>query len=496
MITRCTWAGLLVLALVAGCAERSGGGAAQNQNGATNANANANTNDNGNANTNANANGNANTNDNDNGSAPILDTEYYSTDRPRLNGVAYYVAPNGNDANPGTLESPWATVQHAADVMQPGNVAYLRAGVYTEAVATVRSGTASGDIVFAAYTGEHPILDGTGVDANNGFIVAHDYIVLDGLTIRNFNENGIWMEQAAFPYLVDCEVYDVTYGIGASNGTHDSVFDHVVAHDFDLYGFDASPGNADCYNGIFWQCLAHTGRDPEQNVDGFALGHGTQHDFTLYRCHTYGVYDGFDISSRDTRLERCSAHDCSNAGFKIWQDAVTLVNCLSYENGNANLELDWDGQPGTVTVQNCTLVGSDTFNIWIENPGDALHLYNTIMAGGRGIGLVTEQQDASLYQGDYNLFQNETPRAFVIGYEDEYSTQQLASWQAATGQDAHSLTASTVAELFIYPTVFNYHLATNSPAVDQGSSSGAPTNDYDGTARPQGSGVDIGAFER
>jgi hypothetical protein len=490
MITRCTWAGLLALVLVAGCAERRNGGAAQNQNGSANANAA------GNNNGNANENGNANANANDNGSVPILDTEYYSTDRPRLNGVAYYVAPNGDDADPGTLDSPWATVQHAADVIQPGNVVYLRAGVYAESVATVRSGTASGDIVFAAYAGEHPILDGTGVDANNGFIVAHDYIVLDGLTLRNWNENGIWMEQAAFPYLVDCEVYNGAYGIGASNGTHDFVFDHVVAHDYDLYGFDASPGNADCYNGIFWQCLAHTGRDPEQNVDGFALGHGTQHDFTFYRCHTYGVYDGFDISSRDTRLERCSAHDCGNAGFKIWQDAVELVNCLGYESENANLELDWDSQPGTVTVRNCTLVGSDTFNIWIENAGDALHLYNTIMAGGRGIGLATEQADVSLYQGDYNLFQNETARAFVIGYEDEFSTQQLASWQAATGQDAHSLTASTLTELFVYPTVFDYHLATNSPAVDQGSSAGAPTNDYDGTARPQGSGVDIGAFER
>ena len=82
----------------------------------------------------------------------------------------------------------------------------------------------------------------------------------------------------------------------------------VLAHDFDLYGFDVSPGDSDCYNGVFWYCLSHTCRDPDQNVDGFALGHGTQHDFWLYRCEAYDVYDGIDISSRDTLIERCSAH--------------------------------------------------------------------------------------------------------------------------------------------------------------------------------------------
>ncbi|MHC4091504.1 MAG: choice-of-anchor Q domain-containing protein, partial [Planctomycetota bacterium] len=305
---------------------------------------------------------------------------------------------------------------------------------------------------------------------------------------------GIWMEGAGFSYVVDCEVYDVAYGVGLSYGTHDFVLDHLLAHDFDGFGFDASPGDSDCYNGVFWRCVAHTGRDPEQNVDGFALGHGNQHNFWFYRCETYGVFDGFDISSRDTRLERCSAHNCE-AGYKIWQDAVELVNCLGYENGT-NVELDWDGDAGTVTIQNCSFMGSDNANIWVENSNDTLRMYNTIMSGGRNTGLTFEQRDASRYQGDYNLFQNETERVFVIGYEDEFSTGQFDSWLAVTGQDTHSLVASTLAELFVDPTGFDFHLAAGSPAVDQGSLEDAPTDDYDGTARPQGSGMDIGAFER
>ncbi len=41
----------------------------------------------------------------------------------------------------------------------------------------------------------------------------------------------------------------------------------------------------------------------------------------------------------------------------------------------------------------------------------------------------------------------------------------------------------------------NYHLTSSSPAIDQANSSYAASPDYDGTARPQGSSSDIGAYE-
>ncbi|MFA6435488.1 MAG: choice-of-anchor Q domain-containing protein, partial [Elusimicrobiales bacterium] len=41
----------------------------------------------------------------------------------------------------------------------------------------------------------------------------------------------------------------------------------------------------------------------------------------------------------------------------------------------------------------------------------------------------------------------------------------------------------------------DYHLKAASPAIDAGTSQGAPADDYDGVARPQGSAFDIGAYE-
>ncbi len=420
-------------------------------------------------------------------------------------GNTYYVATNGNDMNAGTLDSPWLTIQHGAETMVAGDTVFIKGGTYNENVLTVRSGNATdGYIKFSAYPGERPIIDGTdgtGVTtSDNGFIISKSYIKLTGLEICNWNENGIWVENADHIEISDCEVHHVTYGIGIGDGTYDFQFNRVVAHHFDLYGFDVSPaGGAACYNGTFNDCIAHTGRDPSQNVDGFALSHqGNQHDFVLNRCETHRVFDGFDLGSNNVTVYRSSAHHCSNSGFKIWGDNVSIINSLSYRNDSSNVELDWNGFPGTTTLQNCTLMDSQTFNIWVENSGDSLHMYNCILAGGDNIGLAFEQRNVSNYRGDYNLFHNDdASRAINVGYEDEFSLSQIESgaWTTYSGQDAHSLVVNSLSQLFVDPATFDLHLMAGSPAVDNGTNAGAPVDDFEGNTRPQGAEYDRGAYE-
>ena len=415
-------------------------------------------------------------------------------------GTVYYIATNGSDANPGTLEAPWLTIQHAAETMGAGDTVYIRGGIYNEHVHTTQSGSVTGSILFSNYPGEVPIIDGTGVDATNGFLIDDSYITLRGLEIRNWNGNGIWIENASYLEISDCVVHDVIFGIGVADGTHDFVFNRVVAHHFDLYGFDVSTsGGADCYNGTFNDCIAYTGRDREQNVDGFALGHGTQHDFVFNRCVTYDVFDGFDISARNTTLNRCFAHDCWNGGYKLWQDNVRLVNCIGYNSAGSNVEIDWDGQPGVTTLMNCTFFNAETSNIWIENAADTLNMYNCILAGGDNIGLSFEQMGVTNYHGDYNIFHNDNPnRAVTVAYTDEFSLDQIATgaWTLYSGQDASSLVIYSDADIFVDQSIFDLHLSPTSPAIDSGTSSGAPLEDFDGRARPQGTGYDIGAYER
>src|SRR6056297_1060259 len=363
----------------------------------------------------------------------------------------YYVAKGGNDQNPGTLDSPWLTIQHAAENLAAGDTVHIREGTYHESVYFGQGGSKGNPITFLAYFNEIPVIDGTGVsESQNGLVITQSYITLSGLEICNWEDNAIWVEQAGYIEISDCEIHDVCYGIGFADGSHNFECNRVIAHHFDLYGFDVSPsGGADCHHGIFNDCLAYTGRDRGQNVDGFALGHGSQHDFSLNRCQVYDVFDGFDISAWNTILNSCAAYACWNGGYKLWQDEVTLINCLAYKNAVSNVELDWDGEPGTTTLQNCIFAKSGDFNIWVENAADSLHMVNCILAGGENIGLAFEQISIENYRGDYNLFHNNhSDRAIVVGYEDEFSLDQLDRWQAYSGQDEHSFAAHTLSDIF------------------------------------------------
>ena len=420
---------------------------------------------------------------------------------PVARAAEYYVSPAGNNGNPGTRESPWKTIQKAADVMKPGDTVRIAAGVYHETVRTVRDGSPEpGMIIFAALGDGPAVLDGSGVDAETGFTIGHSYVRLSGLEIRDWSGTGIWMSRAAHVVIEDCEVHDMPYGIGAADGSHHFSLDRVQIHHIDLYGFDASPsGGADCHDGTLTDCVAHTGRDREQNVDGFALGHGGQHGFRLLRCEAYELCDGFDVSAGDTTLDKCSAHDCWNAGYKLWQDNIVLRNCLGFESGNANVELDWDGSPGTVSLLNCTFVGSETFNVWVENPGDSLRMFNCIVAGGRNIGLAFEQPGTKNYKGDYNIFHNaDMARGVVVAYEDEFSLDGIASgaWTSASHQDGHSLIVKDPTRLFMNLDARDFRLRPGSPAIDSGTSENAPADDIEGKPRPAGAGFDRGAFER
>lgn len=72
----------------------------------------------------------------------------------------WFVSTTGSDANPGTLAAPFRTIQHAANLAQPGDVVEIRGGVYRETVAMTHSGTASAPIVFQAYNNESVEIDG------------------------------------------------------------------------------------------------------------------------------------------------------------------------------------------------------------------------------------------------------------------------------------------------------------------------------------------------
>lgn len=78
------------------------------------------------------------------------------------NAAEFHVAVNGNDANAGAQNTPFRTIQHAADLAQPGDVITVHEGVYRERVNPPRGGTSDGQrIVYRAAPGEQVVITGS-----------------------------------------------------------------------------------------------------------------------------------------------------------------------------------------------------------------------------------------------------------------------------------------------------------------------------------------------
>ncbi|OHB65797.1 MAG: hypothetical protein A2V70_04130 [Planctomycetes bacterium RBG_13_63_9] len=79
----------------------------------------------------------------------------------------FHVAPNGNDANPGTQAAPFRTIQRAADLAQPGDVVTVHEGVYRESIVPPRGGQSDQKrIVYQAAPGEKVEIKGSEVVKN------------------------------------------------------------------------------------------------------------------------------------------------------------------------------------------------------------------------------------------------------------------------------------------------------------------------------------------
>jgi len=96
----------------------------------------------------------------------------------------YYIAPNGNDSNPGTISSPWQTLKKAVSMARGGEVIYVRGGGYTEEEIWLNSdrGTGPGKLLtIKAYPNKTPIF----TNGSRGLIIDISYVRIEGLNFTN-----------------------------------------------------------------------------------------------------------------------------------------------------------------------------------------------------------------------------------------------------------------------------------------------------------------------
>ncbi len=236
------------------------------------------------------------------------------------NAKTVFVAVNGSDTNTGTIDFPFATIQHAQSQVSAGDTVYIRGGTYRITESQIaryesiwakvtyldKSGTQGNRIKYWAYPGEEPIFDLQDITPANyrihAFAVAGSWIHIKGITVIG----------------VQVTILEHTQSVCFYNTGSNNIYEQLIMRDGQAIGIYAikSGGNnlflnCDAYNN--WDYTSEDGRGG--NVDGFGVH--------VYAGATGNVFNG------------CRAWFNSDDGFDCINTAEPAVfkNCWAMYNG-------------------------------------------------------------------------------------------------------------------------------------------------------------------
>lgn len=213
-----------------------------------------------------------------------------------------FVAPNGSDMNPGTMELPLASMQKAQEMVSAGDTVYIRGGTYQvteDQISRVvrnlfasityldKSGTEGNTIKYWAYPGETPVFDYSAVNPPGrrivGIYVDGSYIHIKGLEMTRIQTNISGHTESYCIY---------------SNGSN-NIFEQLSMHDnvgtaFRHYGGGGNLIlNSDAYRN--WDNVSEQGIG--DNNDGFGIHSDEGSAVNIIRGSRawFNSDDGFDI---------------------------------------------------------------------------------------------------------------------------------------------------------------------------------------------------------
>lgn len=424
-------------------------------------------------------------------------------------GPYYYVSvKTGSDNNEGSFNHPWKTLEYAMKQPDPGDTVFLMAGVYYDPTITpwnAKSGTAGHPITYKPYGNGKVILDGSGSDYLWGGVLWLDgksHIRISGLTVRNGSSHGIYIENTGSNTcnnitIDNCTIYNCTDSgilfLGNGRTIYDSTIENNTLHDIEN-GWHHTPGQEVI---SMSSCVRYVIKD-NYLYDYHKIGinskagcsYGFVHDNRMNT--TRAVWTIPNLGSGpyvDAQSTNC--HDISIFNNVVWgngtgysiatEEGGTLQNIYIYNNiyngtQNAFQINDHTDCPGSHLKTNCRFINnvvggraSVCFKVTDKNTSfKDLTIRNNIFTGEVGFSL--KYLNLAYQHVDHNFF--------------DVSSSSYYGSSSINGSPN-----------FVDSLHGDFHLLANSLAIDAGSLVYAPTVDFDGVHRPQGSAVDIGSFE-
>lgn len=364
-----------------------------------------------------------------------------------LTGDVFFVAPDGDDADPGTFDRPWATVNYAARVLRAGQTVYLRGGLYELPMQVLLNypGTEDAWITYRAYPGEQPILDASAIDNTRPGLFSHDagsfnierraYIRVIGLTVRNSHQAGFMVRDSQHIELIN-NTADTTFspgiGVWRTHGgdrttEHIKVIGNTVIHantwDMLPQGYTRRgepPHEAISIAGAhhFEVAYNHVYNCDKEGIDvKETSAHGRVHHNYVHDCDRQGLYvDSWFGVLEDVEVDHNVVHNCRGAGMAISVEGgreardVRIHHNLFYNNlGTGILFGRWggDGPRSGIRIYNNTVHHNG------HGPANPPTSYHWITGG-----LYLFSANVEDVEIRDNIFSDN--RAFQIGYSNHY----------------------------------------------------------------------------
>lgn len=420
---------------------------------------------------------------------------------PTAKASSYFVSTSGNDANPGTLAAPFRTINKAASLAHAGDIVTVRGGVYNELVNITAKGTATARISFQAYTGETPVVDGTGLgtDKNLVTLAGAAYVDFSGFEVRNATRIGIcgWGAQHI----------SVT-----RNTVHDSVRNGIYFGN-DAMGVvnDIDVENNTVYNNVLENQNQSMSGGWSSGIMVSYCSNGTIRNNKVYQNYGEGI---IFLLTNGGLAELNDVHD--NFSVEIYLDnarTITVNRNFAYSTGQTRYYRG--GMPAAG-------IGNANESYSVSNPSSGLTITNNIVVNskwgfyygsyGNGGGLQnTVVADNTFYKATAALLWIDNGPHSGNAIEDNIFDQVGASMTSISGSGIsfnHNLwyggtagAAAGVGDVIGDPRLANaggttsadYKLLSDSPASGKGLSLSTVTSDYLGF--PRGTATTLGAYE-
>jgi hypothetical protein len=368
--------------------------------------------------------------------------------------TTYYVAPSGLDSNAGSASSPFQTIQHAADIVYPGDTVIVKAGTYTDTnsrgtiLHVSRSGTATSWITFKSENLYGAVLDGQ----NNATAIGIDifgasYITIEGFEIKGFNWGG------------------VNANVNGSNIPNYVSIKRNKIHDIGVRPFTGTYGLV----AIFTPKQSH-----HYTIDGNLI-YNVGRTSTTYNWLDQVIYlCGYDHIVTNNIFYNPSGWKGACVSIDAEYDPgdgknITIANntfCDPQVARPGQITINWmfDGQISNVIIANNIFYNPDRAAVWP---------YSSSVQGMTSVSIRNNLTTA--------------PKLVTDALSDD------TNWNG-TGINASNNLVNTDPK-FVGAATRNYRLSADSPAVSLGNVTDAPNHDFDQLSRPQGTGVDASAYE-